>query len=693
MCFLKAGAAALALGASWVFAEEPPTVLELNPLSGAPSRLEVGGQTLALQGTGGGFSVEDFEEKRPLALSAGKVLSKDGGRVYTVHAGDVVLAATFAPEKGAIRVSGEVKNPRGDERALVVRYEVPLALTEDVFQSDLSQSVIIGKDKSGLGTVYPLGALTGKEGGLALAIPPSFPTCFGVKGSPQGLAIEFYLGVVPDTVAFPNSARFEFYIFPAEAKWGFRSALATYYATFPEFYKRKFEGAGFWNWQEKGDIDYALNLFRYQGIPRGRTFQQDLDRNKRLGLLTFDYVIVGQREIRDLPTLPKNYEEVIAELARLSATWKEDPKAFAQKNAHWRDRDLPLLIESSAVTEADGNFRFRARETTWGKNSLTFTINPNPDLFKDKDIPTVGATTLETIRGWYANDPIDGIMIDSLGNQWPSTLNFRKDHFPYARYPLTFDEEGRVALHNQVSHYEFVESLRHLSDENHKLLFANGITRYASPQPEHYNGKENGRFFLAALLDTAGREITATLDRDVLEFFRACMGTKLFTVLLYKWNDPHEVKRQMNRALVYDVFAGPLRCFLDDVSYLKSQDGYFRDKDLLEWFVAQARTLHEAGWQPVTYATTDRPEVAIERYGEGDVVYFAISNFGFAPVEAEVRIDLAALKMSPQSGEMSHIREVAHGLKVSDSTEGNINIVKLKLAPDEAHILKLSRAW
>ena len=195
------------------------------------------------------------------------------------------------------------------------------------------------------------------------------------------------------------------------------------------------------------------------------------------------------------------------------------------------------------------------------------------------------------------------------------------------------------------------------------------------------------------MLDAAGREQTRVFTRQELECFRTYMGRKVFAPILYKWRDADVVRRQLNRALPYAVFAGPNRCFIDGVSYLTSKDGYERDKELLDWFVCNCRMLFDAGWQPVTHARVDHPDVACERYGSGDLVYFALVNFATEPSNCQVTIDLAELGMSPEEGEMSHVAEVAHNAQISEVTEGELCRVTVNLEPDKAHILKLSRAW
>lgn len=628
-------------------------------------------------------------------FAKGTVQEEAGRQIFSASGRDISLRATFSCEIGCVRARGEVVSTKPGDRALILRYLLPVPALGAVFEDEISQSTAIAPEARALGTVYPLAAMTGEGWGVAVAIPPSFPCCFGMTGSAGGLGVEFYLGLSSEVRGLPSRAAFEFLIYAVTPRWGFRSALQRYYELYPDYYEPRFKGGGFWNWQEKGDIDHALPLYRLQGITRTRTFYDEIKRNKGLGILTFDYVIVGQRELKHLPALPEGYEGAMTVFGEFAKQWRAHPDGEPRTQyRHWRDRGLPDLIERCACKTADGRYRVRVRRSAWAKNSITVTMNPNPTLFADKGRDTVGSTTLRTVTQWFGDDPIDGIMIDSLGAQWPATLNYRRDHFAYARYPLTFDKEGRVGQHNRISHYEFVEALRQLALAKEKHLFANGIYRYRRRKmPEHFNSVENGRFFLASLLDAAGREQTRLFTRQELECFRTYMGRKLFAPILYKWRDPDVVGRQLNRALPYAVFAGPNRCFIDGVSYLTSKDGYERDKELLHWFVRNCRMLFDTGWQPVTHAQVSQLDVACERYGSGDVVYFALVNFAAEPSDCQVTIDLAALNMSPEEGEMSHIAEVAHNVQIREVTEGELCEVTLRLEPDKAHILKLSRAW
>lgn len=231
-----------------------------------------------------------------------------------------------------------------------------------------------------------------------------------------------------------------------------------------------------------------------------------------------------------------------------------------------------------------------------------------------------------------------------------------------------------------------------LALKHDKYLFGNGIDIYTAP--EHYNSVINGRFFLFATMDAAGREITDdVMDRERLEAVRTFMGRKLLTVLLYKWKDPERVREQMNRALAYNIFAAPNRFFEDKISYLESPDGFARDRKLLTWFSEKARMLYDAGWQPVTHAVVDDPEIACERYGTGGVSYFTVGNLTEETRECELVIDMEALNISRGSEERSTFSEVSRDGPIRAKIGNKEGQVRMTIPPNDTWIIKLARTW
>jgi len=668
----------------------------VNDTTAALTQLSLGKNEYPLVPASGGFTVEDFPKKEAIVWEKTTLTEEGNSRRFAASSKEIQFKATFTPKDEVIEVSGEITSQRASDSAVIVRYVLPLRPDRAVVEKEFGAFAPLPVKSPILGTVYPIIAETTAHWGAALSIPPETAVCFGMTGSDEGLGVEFYLGLSARQLSSPNKASFRFTISSATPGWGFRSALAAYQKRNPEYYKPAFVPQGLWLWSERGAIDFALPLYQTHSITHTKDFDAHLTRDKKAGISVFDYVIVGQREIRNLPALPANDAEAMKEFKAFDEKWKsEGPDGPLHKAyTNWRDQDLAGQVERSAIGKLDGSYRMRIRQTGWGGNSVTFVMNPSPYLFADKKLGTVGSTTLDKVKEWITQEPrLDGIHVDSLGAQWPSWLNYRKDHAAYARYPLTFSPSGTVAVHNHLSHCEFLDGLRDLLHAHGKWMLGNGLYRYGKgekeqPLEENYNGSESSRWFEAARLDAAVREFEKLPPRDDLEFFRGCMGQKYYGGILYKWDDPEMVRRFLNRALVYTLFAAPHRNGNENKgSYLESPVGYPRDKELLGWFLEKMRMLAKAGWQSVTNARVDQADIACERYGDGDTVYLALNNFSEKGWEGKLSIDLAALGFT--AGKVQAIRcEGAKGIPVDIAADG---ATTLKLEPDTAQIIALSK--
>ncbi|RMG97903.1 MAG: hypothetical protein D6706_07900, partial [Chloroflexi bacterium] len=91
-------------------------------------------------------------------------------------------------------------------------------------------------------------------------------------------------------------------------------------------------------------------------------------------------------------------------------------------------------------------------------------------------------------------------------------------------------------------------------------------------------------------------------------------------------------------------------------------DGY---EAVLDWAQAQVKPLMQQGWQPLTLAATDNPDVWVERFGNG---YFTVHNWGEAAADFTLTIDAPALGLDAAS------------LTVTETTSGTA--VTATLTPD-----------
>jgi hypothetical protein len=695
-----------------------------NLLSKVEIRSEAAGvATLTLDGQelgwakGGGFRIFDATSEKPVSLNNGVVSLVNGGTSFLAQGEGVRLQATFTPLSDRIVVQGQIENTVGDDRGFIVDYRLATLDPDAKFSGELDEALGLRDGPGREDNVFPLATLNVKGGAIAMAIPPQAPRVFGMVGSSEGLAVRFYLGTSAAPLRFPNRATFEFVIYRADPRWGFRSALERYYAMFPDYYAPRLKKEGLLMFQLADRLpanvsQYAYNLSESQLDPK--VLRGAIARDEANGIATIPYMIVGQREMKFLPQLPKNYDEAMAIYNQWTIANHHGHPLVKENVASDGDIHLKEEVDSSAVKTFDGKFSIVVRNTSWGKNSVTFKTNPNPDLFADQQRKTVGSLAIQLQERWYKEHPeYDGVFIDSMGANWPAVLNYRRDHFAYARYPLTFDPWGQVALHNELSHYEYIETMRALMHPRGKVLYANGIYAYNSrgkkerkpgpgvefqnisamfqeflatvAPPEHYRaGTRVGRFFDCALLDLASSEfgIKSTIQqcRDV----RVLMGKKPYVFINYYWDDAAKVEEFINRSLSFGIFASNSTNFFTGVEYENHPQGYLRDKPLLDWFVPLVRMLSAAGWQPVRHASVDAVDVTCERFGQGDTVYYALYNNSEKPQACRLELNLRDLGFSPDNIDVS---EIARQTSFDRTSTGLV----LPLEAKRAYIVRVKR--
>lgn len=694
--------------------------LKVGPDGAGPLTLSIGDRNLPVTGEGG-FRIFDATTKAAVTLPQGKVSGSGKSVTFETKTDDanVAIRARFEQMDDYVLVTGEVVNQRGDERGFILDYRLPRLAPDAVFSYHLEQSVPMDRATETENTALPLGAMSAGDAGIAMAIPPTEPRVFGLAADASGLSMRFYLGTSPAPRKFPNKATFAFIIYGIEPAWGFRSALSRYYGFFSEYYVQRLKKEGIFMFQMVDrmptNIDqYGFNLSEPQWTEEqiGRA----LERDEKNNISTFPYMIVGQREIKFLPELPKNYDEAMEIYRKWTISDHGVRPLLKEAAAAHGDLFLKDEVDNSGIIDTDNRKVIVVRDTLWGNKSVTFKINPNPDLFADEHRRTTGSLALELAAKWIKMHPeYDGMFVDSMGANWPAVLNYRKEHFTYARYPLTFDPEGKVALQNDISHYEYIESLRKLMRASNRLVLANGVYVYdsrgrnkptketggiekqavsamfneflaAAVPPEHYRvGTRIGRFFDSALFDVASSEfgVKATLQqcRDV----RVLLGRKPYAFLNYHWEDQAKINEFVNRCLSYGIFASTSTNFFSGVIYETNPNGYLRDKPLLDWYVPLVRTLTKAGWEPVRYAQVDNKAIATERFGSGSTVYYTFFNDTDTAQTGTLSIDLAALGFDPAK---AAIKEIGRQSKLEQKN----GAVTLSLEPKKCYVIQVTKS-
>ena len=479
---------------------------------------------------------------------------------------------------------------------------------------------------------YPLCAISVDGKGEALGIDLSVPIVYRLEADKRELVAEFDIATSPLTDKFPNRSFFRLSRFKFDAGWGMRAALKQYYSVYPESFKKRVTREGIWlpftplrkirNWNDFG--------FAYHETSWGSTDQENgrkvpsITSDKESGVLSFQYT-----EPWDIQ-LPIQSSAIDYKTLLSSEVIPKSQKEF---------------LDNSATEDKNGLWQVRRLKTPWFKSgwAVSITTNCNPDILGESRYRDILKDEINPATKLN----VDGIYFDSMEWNWHNDLNYRGEHFKYTNYPLTFSKDvGKPAIWNFTSEFEIMKKV---ADEMHsqgKLLMGNGHA---------WNP------FAAANLDLFGAELSwySSGDHDTraLDFKRAISFQKPIVFLLNEGlNDTaftgfpfkgYEI--YFEKLLAYGFFPS---FFSEDASsdpYWQDSAKVERGRPFFKKYIPIIKQISQAGWQPVTYATTNLKTIRIERFGEGKKLFFTIRNNGKIDSDCIVSLDLQALGLDKYS--------------------------------------------
>ncbi len=606
----------------------------------------------------------------------------------------------------AVRFSLRVADTSGDDRAVTLRFQIPVKAEGWSWWDDLSTARTISKgkryvryDRDTKGTFplfwYPLGAISeGRERGLAFAVPMDPPTLARV-GYDGDFFIEFDLGLSRATSKFPGRADLTFYLYGFHGEWGLRSAMKKYYDLFPKYFIRRTAREGLWlartpTHKIEDPEDFGITFHQASSV---MTDSVPLD--NAMGLYTFLYdeparvgvIIPFEKDQEEEVAARPSDEYVLAKLKEYAADPSLDEHASA------------VRVLDLASHKPDGNpyvYVEAWREVGW---RCLFSSGPDPEVVVSES----GETVLETWRksqlprilslhcGRY-----DGQYIDSA--EWLSdTVNCRKDHFTYADHSLGFHEAtGTPGIYTGVTRFKYLKAVR-------RELLCAGKLMMANFTPIRCG-------FFATLLDVAGTEVWHRREERATESTGDSASETGPTVSEYDWRNLQAM--YYRRAMMYQKpyclllqipTAAKLREFGMErlVTYMnlcaffamypglghgldQAPDPY---RDLYRKYMPVIRSLGLAGWEPVTHAATDEPSLRVERYGywSQGTLHFAVRNFGDQQAEGRLTVDSAALRI----GRSQKPRDAFTGREIESHEDGGSLSVPISLAPGGTAVIHM----
>ena len=626
-------------------------------------------------------------------------LSRKGNTLHIAGAlptEKLAVDTNWRQEKGYILLDGTIRDLSGRERCLDLKVQLPIDTRGwkwGNFPEDETIREAIAGARRGGSAIYPFASVSNSNGvGLSLAVPPTHPTRIETAADGSGVSLTFRIGLSPHSKE-PGQTGFRSILFRHDAQWGLRSALERYYTFYREpFYARRVTKIGAWTtlnasrlinpqlyayheagsqtWRYAGDeqtqheadeLYAAIRPNVRRGEPVGSTAADyerlsELALDEEKGILSLPYIIVGQRQIFQLPQAPQN----AAQARNVLDTWTSQqaipfegpPQALSYKS----DIQLKEIIRNSGIYTPGQELVPIIRQ--YQGHAVTFPQNPSPHLFAGQGKRTMAGYALDEYLPHLLRNSkyIDGVYVDSLG-RWCGFYNYRQEHFRDAQVPLTYaGNPPRVALWNLQSHAEFLWELSRRMHGQSKIVFGNGV------HPD--------RVLLGAALDVLGMEGSPLYDAP-LNFYprRVAAGSKPYCVLnAHGKSEP----KLWHSALYQGLLLG-----------CNTPEGAVEERRYLPTIIR----LNQAGWEPVTQARATPATVGIERWGkEAGTLFFTVMNRSKTPVDAVIELDRSILKLPQVIG----IRELISKRSIKVNDNGKTITVTIPLAAEQAVALEIT---
>jgi hypothetical protein len=592
-----------------------------------------------------GLLVRDVTRPGPPVMIGGRVEPSGNDVKQTAQLRDLGLAvnATYKAHADYAEIVGSVADLRGQDRAVTVYLALPLA--EGPWQwwdsvvkarSAAADSGELSYLESGMGygvggchSKYPLGAVTLPGGaGLTLAIRMDEPVVHRIVYNPRlrlfYLAMDF--GLVPELRADGrplSESPFRILLYRHDPAWGFRSALHRYYELFPEFFTKRVTREGGWFvWGDMSKTEGASDAgFGFHWGPAGtsavkwdnahgplalfyiepQTYQQTME--------DFDHAPTAEEVLERLQKLVQGDPQELAKVA--SQPYRVYPLSQATGNLTDRIQASAQMVARSLNYDITSQPYWSVGQYGWMSKSkwgAILSCNLMPGIPEGKgqfnlhQIIGPSLRNMEKEGGRY-----DGVGLDSLGGyREHSAVNYRREHFRYSRFPLSFSALDHQPV--QVAAFATVEWLRDLAQEMRaqgKVLMANCSWGFTP----------GWLTFAAPHLDIFGAEATEFADP---EFIRAIANRKPCTDLPYKPRPAWEVPRHWLHAI---------------------HPGHGNDLEAMRQSVGPLRDLIAAGWEPITGARVSPEAIRVERYGVGNRIYLVLHNPTEQSLAACVQLD------------------------------------------------------
>ena len=577
-----------------------------------------------------------FGGDMPVAFG-GSVSSSGGVVTQTASGSGLSLSATFKSVGSAIKVDATLTDTTGADRGVELTFRLPLSIAGWTWDNDfVTPSTIVAgtrytKLDSSFGnqtlghthSMYPFATVHNASSAFAMAVPMGPLMDRFYYDDANGLRLVYDVGLSSATVLHPKKATVTFWIYTHDAKWGMRSAAEKYYALQPDAFTTAATTHGAWAL----DNTVPLNL-----IPDPEDFgwgYEEGDRNLAFdnanGIVGSHYMSFPEWDINisgysSQPPYDVLVDTLNAALGSSGSTVDGTPTAA-----------MAAAVIASSPYDQNGLYQLSYNPYFWYSNKL--------QMYPAMPYSTMANGTYP-LRLQYSVDnqvaiaedegnTLGGVFLDNTTTVFGNIENYRKSLWAFHNGPLSFSyRTGETVQYFGDSMDDFTGALRsYLNDQ--------GMVLMASLTPGSY-------VWFSPTIDVVGGETggAETLDRA---YGRRTLGYgKIWTNLYVPGSitpTQDKVLAYLRQALLLGFFPGFNGGYWDHSSY------YERDRGLFKLYVPLIKTIAQAGWKPVHYATSSNAATLLERFGDPSdgSFYITAQNSGTSTTTVTITLDGAGL--------------------------------------------------
>jgi len=535
------------------------------------------------------------------------------------------------------RVDVAVVDRSGKDRAISLYYAVSLDAQGWRWWDNVQQSRLIERDgvygnfvrvdvgATGQQTRYPFACVSSKSRSLSLLMPEPRICRVAYDARQREFFVVCDFGLSRETKT-RGRATTTFYTAETDPRWAMRATAQLYYKLLPQFFDQRRVPERQGNW---------MAFTKISSVERPEDFQfavhegnNDVLWDNKHGIQPFVYVEPMTFWMRMPAEDARTYEAALKRLESHQA----NPKSSRYEQA-W-------AVKLSGLRSEDGRLQLSIRKAPWCDGAV-FANSADLDVPEDGVHRNQGHLNLKRLRAAVeraeADGGLAGVYLDSLEG-WGFLPDWCRDHWKAADLPLTFDRRTRKpVLLNIMATYEFTVAVSQWMHGSGKRLMANSV-------PHRFP-------WLANPLDLMGTETNwlrskqfAAPSADDLYLKRTMAWHKPYMFLMNTHYDdfgPELVDRYMQRCLFYGMFPGFFSENASTNPYFGNSKWYNRDRSLFKKYLPVIKQVAEAGWEPITLATSSDPDVWIERFGVAPAtgLFFTVMNTAGKPRHATIHCD------------------------------------------------------